>query len=206
MDPVLAVRMVRVTGVRDGARKGCLKVPRPARQHRKVLCVYGAARCHGERMDLQDSQGTELPTIDADDTAVEVVETERSPGDLVAEIERHHAAFERKAGEAMDEALACGARLIEAKRWAGRGNWMQWVEHNLSFSYEKATLYMRFARNPQRVAGLSICVAARELAAGSSAEVDRVALVAVSYRTEWEDFSACAAAMIAVRDRRLCGK
>jgi hypothetical protein len=59
-------------------------------------------------------------------------------------------------------AVEAGKQLWEAKRKAGRGNWLDWLAENCEFSERTAQLYMKLAdslpqvANPQRIADLSL--------------------------------------------------
>ncbi len=75
--------------------------------------------------------------------------------DLCRAIDREHKAAQGHYNKACDHAIQCGQYLIEAKSRAFRGDWLRFIERNFTFSHRTAQLYMRTARNPQRVAHLS---------------------------------------------------
>lgn len=72
--------------------------------------------------------------------------------------------YKQQAGTAI---LEIGARLIEAKRQLGHGEWIAWLRDKVDFSERSAQNFMRLAkeyRNPQTVADLGACKALALLA------------------------------------------
>src|SRR6516162_156353 len=68
--------------------------------------------------------------------------------DLAARIKAEHLEAERSLQVSVEYAIRAGELLLEAKRKAGHGNWVQWLEQNISFSDRLAQAYMRLARLP----------------------------------------------------------
>jgi hypothetical protein len=66
--------------------------------------------------------------------------------DLAQAIDREHQAAIGAARSAIEHAVACGRRLLEAKAAVGHGGWIAWVEANLSFSHRQAQKYARLAK------------------------------------------------------------
>jgi hypothetical protein len=94
---------------------------------------------------------------------------------LAEQISEDVAAAEVAYQSAVRYALRAGKALIEAKSRVERGKWLDWLDANLpDLSVRTAQLYMRFARNTQRVAHLgSIREAVAELTESSeSSESD----------------------------------
>jgi hypothetical protein len=71
--------------------------------------------------------------------------TALAPPDLAQAIEREHAAANGHARSALEHALECGRLLAEFKAGIPHGDWLPWVEANLSFGERQARRYMRLA-------------------------------------------------------------
>jgi len=84
---------------------------------------------------------------------------------LCQAIEREHKAAQNHYEKACEHAFRCGQYLLKVKSKARRGDWLGFISRNFTFSQRTAQLYMRVARNPQRVAGLSLRDAQKVLAA-----------------------------------------
>ena len=86
--------------------------------------------------------------------------------DLAGQINDEHDAACRDASSAIDHARRCGLLLIEAKKQQGHGNYLAWLDKNCrQISHSTAQGWVRLARaNPQRVAGLSLRAALKEIA------------------------------------------
>lgn len=101
--------------------------------------------------------------------------------DLAARINREHQAAEKCAASAVDHARACGSLLLEAKRQVARGEWLPWLEANVTVTVRMAQNYMRLSaelakmshENAKRVAHLPIRDALRSIA-GDAALLARV--------------------------------
>jgi len=69
-----------------------------------------------------------------------------SLADLGARInEAHHLAIGH-AGKAIEQAIACGQLLLEAKAKVPHGKWLPWLRNNISFGERSAQGYMRIAQ------------------------------------------------------------
>jgi len=80
------------------------------------------------------------------------------PG-LAGAINAEHEAAHGKAREALEHARRCGELLLEAKRVAGHGGWMSWIETNCRFSERTARGYMQLASGWEQLQGKSATVA-----------------------------------------------
>jgi hypothetical protein len=66
---------------------------------------------------------------------------------LAAKINAAHAALNRKIKATISEMMAAGDDLREAKKLAGHGKWLSWLETNCpDISERTAHLYMQFAK------------------------------------------------------------
>lgn len=74
--------------------------------------------------------------------------------ELADEIRRELFAAEADWRSAVGHALRAGELLIEAKAQVKYGEWLLWLDANFPESVRTADLYMRLARNSQRVANL----------------------------------------------------
>jgi hypothetical protein len=79
---------------------------------------------------------------------------------LAAEINREAGLADEAWALAVQHALRAGELLIQAKAELRHGEWLPWLRDNFERSERTAQLYMALARNPQRVAGLSLRAAA----------------------------------------------
>ena len=61
-------------------------------------------------------------------------------------INAEHDQAHQAARSAIERAIECGRLLIEAKASVGHGDWLPWIEANLSFGPRQARNYMRIAR------------------------------------------------------------
>jgi hypothetical protein len=76
-----------------------------------------------------------------------------------------HRAYEAAQSAAIAHAIAAGQALIAAKAEVGHGHWLAWVRTSLDFSEDTAEIYIRIARNSERVRNLpSVRAALAELA------------------------------------------
>jgi Protein of unknown function (DUF3102) len=64
---------------------------------------------------------------------------------LAAEIEAAHQAATGAARSAVEHAIECGRLLIQAKASVAHGEWLPWIEANLTFGPRQAQKYMRLA-------------------------------------------------------------
>jgi hypothetical protein len=67
--------------------------------------------------------------------------------DLAQAIETEHKAAHRAARTALEHALECGRLLIQAKDAVPHGQWLPWLEANVSFGPRQAQKYMRLTDN-----------------------------------------------------------
>jgi hypothetical protein len=74
-------------------------------------------------------------------------EVEKSLSKLAEEINAEHRACAVAVASAVEHAIRCGEMLAEAKKQAGHGNWLPWLEENFGGSHDPAQAYMRLARN-----------------------------------------------------------
>jgi hypothetical protein len=70
---------------------------------------------------------------------------------LATIINDEYAAAEEDQMSAVSHYLRVGQVLIEAKARVKHGEWMPWKKRNLTFSADTAEIYMRLARNSERV-------------------------------------------------------
>jgi hypothetical protein len=76
-----------------------------------------------------------------------------SPQDqLAAAINCAHDRAQASARSAIEAAIECGRLLLEAKAPVAHGEWLPWIEANLSFGGRQARKYMRVAANAQQLA------------------------------------------------------
>jgi Protein of unknown function (DUF3102) len=68
--------------------------------------------------------------------------------DLAERIEGAHRSATRYAKNAIEFATICGQLLLEAKAQVAHGQWLPWVDANLSFGHRQAQKYMRLAEHP----------------------------------------------------------
>ena len=73
---------------------------------------------------------------------------------LADKIRADHAAAEADFQSGLQHVIDCGGGLIEAREALAHGEWLPWLNANFPLSERTAQIYMRFARNPKRVAGL----------------------------------------------------
>ena len=64
---------------------------------------------------------------------------------LADEINAEHAAAEESARDAVSRAYRAGKLLVKAKQRVGHGNWLGWIDENLTLSKRTAQAYMRVA-------------------------------------------------------------
>jgi Protein of unknown function (DUF3102) len=100
---------------------------------------------------------------------------------LAAEANAAHEQAERAKGQYTRYAKEAGKALLLAKEKVLRGQWTQWIRHNLTCSQRTANYYMELARLPeqesQRVANLSLRQAIKESAKPPRADVPRPKLI-----------------------------
>jgi len=92
--------------------------------------------------------------------------------------------YKQQAGTAI---LEIGARLIEAKRQLGHGEWIAWLRDKVDFSDRSAQNFMRLAkeyRNPQTVADLG---ASKALALLDLPESERDGFLSESHTVNWAE-------------------
>jgi hypothetical protein len=70
---------------------------------------------------------------------------------LAVEINQHATAAERYFQSAVAEAIMAGEGLIEAKSLVKHGEWIPWVEANLTITRQTAAIYMRLAKHCERI-------------------------------------------------------
>jgi hypothetical protein len=70
---------------------------------------------------------------------------------LAERIEGAHKSATSFARNALEFAALCGELLLEAKEQVGHGNWLAWVEANLSFGDRQARKYMRLAQHVDQI-------------------------------------------------------
>jgi hypothetical protein len=96
--------------------------------------------------------------------------------ELAEQINAEHAAAENHAGQAVEHALRAGALLLQAKKAAGHGAWLGWLQKNVTVTPRMAQNYMSLARalpklapeNAKRVSHLSVRDAVRTIATGAT--------------------------------------
>jgi Protein of unknown function (DUF3102) len=77
--------------------------------------------------------------------------TEIALPDLAAQIEREHQAAYGAALSAIEHAIRCGELLIQAKASVPHGQWLPWLEANVSFADRQARKYMRVAKHADQI-------------------------------------------------------
>lgn len=83
--------------------------------------------------------------------AVAVRQTQSPSAALVSKIIADHEDVEKGKLSAVEGAIRCGERLMQAKDQTPHGKWLPWVEENLPFSAKTAQVYIDIAReNPAR--------------------------------------------------------
>lgn len=65
---------------------------------------------------------------------------------LAERINAAHAAAHSAARSAIEHASGCGRLLLEAKAQLAHGEWLPWIEANLSFGSRQAQKYIRLHR------------------------------------------------------------
>jgi N6-adenosine-specific RNA methylase IME4 len=65
---------------------------------------------------------------------------------LATKIRRAHAEVERAACRSLEQAIAAGERLLEAKRQLRHGQWLRWLQDQVGIPDRTARLYMGLAR------------------------------------------------------------
>jgi hypothetical protein len=73
---------------------------------------------------------------------------------LAKEINAAHHAAEAAGKERDEQVFLCGQKLLEAKKQAGHGNFIPWIEKNCEFDRTTAWRYMDFAKQHGNVAAL----------------------------------------------------
>lgn len=99
---------------------------------------------------------------------------------LAIRINQQQEQIEQAWGMTLELAKQAGEMLIEAKRLAGHGNWLPWLETNCRVSASMAEKYMKIAKgwdtlaagNPEHVPNLSIRDAVKLLAKPRSSKVE----------------------------------
>lgn len=66
---------------------------------------------------------------------------------LAAQINERHGTAVRHAQSAIEAAIECGRLLTAAKTQVPHGEWLPWIEDNLSFAPRQAQKYMRVAQH-----------------------------------------------------------
>src|SRR5262249_27837708 len=92
-------------------------------------------------------------------SAIMKVAASNSLADLGARINEAHRLAIGHAGKAIEQAIACGQLLLEAKAKVPHGKWLPWLRDNVTFGERSAQGYMRIAQrlpDPQRVADLPL--------------------------------------------------
>ena len=77
-----------------------------------------------------------------------------SQDESARQINRLHALANGHAEMAIQKAIQCGGKLAEKKASLAHGEWIPWIENNLTFSDRQASTYMRVATNRKRVSDL----------------------------------------------------
>jgi len=90
-------------------------------------------------------------------SAIIKVAASNSLADLGARINEAHRLAMGHAGKAIEQAIACGQMLLEAKAKAPHGKWLLWLRDNVTFGERSAQGYMRIAQRipPQIRNGVS---------------------------------------------------
>jgi len=91
-----------------------------------------------------------------------------------AEVESDKLNLKAQVGTYVHKVAALGRKLIEKKEELGHGNWIPWVAANLDFHINTAVLYMRVARNSQRVVNLEDSSSLRHALALCEAEPEEI--------------------------------
>lgn len=76
--------------------------------------------------------------------------------DLAAKINEEHDAAEQAMKRGLDHALNAGKMLLEAKAAVKHGEWGKWLSENCAFAERTAQLYMRIARNEEKVKSATV--------------------------------------------------
>jgi hypothetical protein len=71
--------------------------------------------------------------------------------DLAIRINEAHARAIEHAGRALDDALACGEMLVQAKARCPHGKWLPWLRGNITFSERTAQSYMQLAGSREAI-------------------------------------------------------
>jgi hypothetical protein len=91
-----------------------------------------------------------METSMADSTEV-ILPKALSLADLATQLNSEHQQVKDCLMKGALHAVKAGQLLWEAKRKAGHGHWLEWVDENCKFSRSTAELYMRLARDlPQQ--------------------------------------------------------
>ena len=75
-----------------------------------------------------------------------MVTTINNLADLSARINEAHRLAIEHAGNAIEQAIACGQMLLEAKAKVSHGKWLPWLRDNITFGERSAQGYMRIAQ------------------------------------------------------------
>jgi hypothetical protein len=70
---------------------------------------------------------------------------------LAARIEAAHLAGHEAARSAIEHAITCGQLLLEAKAQVAHGEWLPWIEANLSFGVRQVQKYVRIAKHADKL-------------------------------------------------------
>jgi Protein of unknown function (DUF3102) len=84
------------------------------------------------------------------DCRAEVAGSNRLPV-LAATINEHLEAVETAIRRGLDNAIAAGLLLVEAKELVAHGEWLPWLKANCRLSERQARTYMRLARHRHRL-------------------------------------------------------
>jgi hypothetical protein len=79
-------------------------------------------------------------------SAIMKVAASNSLADLGARINEAHRLAIGHAGKAIEQAIACGQLLLEAKANVPHGKWLPWLRDNVTFGERSAQGYMRIAQ------------------------------------------------------------
>lgn len=74
---------------------------------------------------------------------------------LAAEINHAHGEAMAAAATAIEHAIECGRRLIEARKLVGHGEWLPWIEQNLRVGPRQAQRFMRLASHADELPNAS---------------------------------------------------
>jgi hypothetical protein len=80
-------------------------------------------------------------------SVVSIGQTRTPAASLIPRIEAAHLATRDAVLNAVARAVECGHLLLEAKAKVGHGNWIPWIEKNLSLSVRQVQKYMRLAEH-----------------------------------------------------------